>query len=240
MRPSGCKPAWRFLCDDLARWWVLQTATILAQRNIMCMNLLRTFEISLARPTEFHFKPGQRIRIHYGDTARDYTLVSSPDDTRLVLCMRYVEAGRLTPVLKNLSPGSRITFTGPNGYFTYRPTSYPVIFVATGVGVAPFCAMARSGIQGFSLLHGVRRAADLHYADVFQETARYYVPCFSRPSRCQSDGFDGRVTRYLAQQLSPGRYDFYLCGHQRMISDATLIIDDRFPNSLVYTEAFES
>jgi NAD(P)H-flavin reductase len=158
----------------------------------------------------------------------------------LVLCLRHVKSGTLTPTLKDLPLGSRIHFRGPFGYFTYRPAHRGVIFVATGVGVAPFCAMARSGIRGFTLLHGVRRSTDLYYAELFRNTARRYVPCLSQPPSRPSDGFTGRVTHYLSQRLASGAYDFYLCGHQRMISEATLIIDDRHPDSLVYTEAFET
>ena len=48
----------------------------------------------------------------------------------------------------------------------------------------------------------------------------------------------GRVTEYLDQHLTPGTYDFYLCGRSEMIRDVTLLIDERFPGSLVYTELF--
>ena len=145
----------------------------------------------------------------------------------------------MSPALKELPLGSQLTLSGPHGYFTYRSTGQPVVFVATGTGTAPYCAMARSGVHGFTLLHGVRKTADLYYTEVFRQTAKLYVPCLTSQGTGPANTYPGRVTRYLKEQLAPGRYDFYLCGHQRMISDATLIIDDRFPGSLVYTEAFE-
>lgn len=49
---------------------------------------------------------------------------------------------------------------------------------------------------------------------------------------------EGTVTDYLARRLPRDRYDFYLCGRSEMIRDAILVIDDRFPGSLVYTETF--
>ena len=199
----------------------------------------KTFEIVLTRPQTFRFKPGQRICIRHQQISRDYTLVSSPDHTRIILCIRHVPDGLLTPVLERLSLGSQLAFSGPHGYFIYRPTGQPVIFVATGTGTAPFCAMARAGVSGYTLLHGVHHASDLYYAEVFQQTAERYVPCLPAHAGGPTNRFTGRVTRYLKEQLKPGRYDFYLCGQQRMISDAILIIDDRFPGSLVYTEAFE-
>jgi benzoate/toluate 1,2-dioxygenase reductase subunit len=53
-----------------------------------------------------------------------------------------------------------------------------------------------------------------------------------------ADAFGGNVVQYLQQHLEPKAYDFYLCGRREMIWDATLLIDARFPESLVYTELF--
>jgi hypothetical protein len=35
-----------------------------------------------------------------------------------------------------------------------------------------------------------------------------------------------------------GLYDFSLCGREEMIRDVILLVDQRFPDSLVYTESF--
>jgi ferredoxin-NADP reductase len=53
-----------------------------------------------------------------------------------------------------------------------------------------------------------------------------------------ADGFAGRVTGYLADRLASGAYDFYLCGNSNMIRDVILLVDQRFPDSRVYTETF--
>jgi len=50
--------------------------------------------------------------------------------------------------------------------------------------------------------------------------------------------FAGRVTGYLADHLTSGTYDFYLCGNGEMIRDVILLVDQQFPKSLVYTETF--
>jgi ferredoxin-NADP reductase len=47
-----------------------------------------------------------------------------------------------------------------------------------------------------------------------------------------------RVTDFLEQKLSPGSYDFYLCGRGEMVRDATHIIDRRFPGARVFSELF--
>jgi len=51
-------------------------------------------------------------------------------------------------------------------------------------------------------------------------------------------GFAGRVTGYLGGHLPSGAYDFYLCGKGEMIRDVIHLVDQKFPDSLVYTEPF--
>ena len=105
-------------------------------------------------------------------------------------------------------------------------------------GTAPFCSMARSGISGFTLLHGVSIIDDLYYMSLFQQAAKTYVPCLTETQKLPANAFGGNVVEYLQRNLEPKAYDFYLCGRREMIRDVTLLIDERFPESLVYTELF--
>jgi NAD(P)H-flavin reductase len=95
-----------------------------------------------------------------------------------------------------------------------------------------------SGVTDITLLHGVSLADDLYYADFLRSAVKRYVPCLSNHDESSVDYFAGRVTDYLKQQLAPGAYDFYLCGRSEMIRDATLLIDERFTGSFIYTEQY--
>ena len=119
-----------------------------------------------------------------------------------------------------------------------RDYSIASVFVATGTGIAPFRAMTGAGARGFTLLHGVETPADLHYRDFIRPRAGAYVACLSASPPAEPDHFSGWVTDYLRRRLPPGVYDFYLCGRRDMIRDATLLVDERFPDSLVYSETF--
>ena len=134
--------------------------------------------------------------------------------------------------------GKPFTIDGPYGYFTYKPSIRPAVFVATGTGIAPFCSMARAGVSGFTILHGVRLPEDLYYLDQFKHSAAKYVSCLTEAKTPPPDAFKGNVTTYLDKHLPGSTYDFYLCGRREMIRDVTLLIDDRFPGSLIYTEMF--
>jgi benzoate/toluate 1,2-dioxygenase reductase subunit len=201
----------------------------------------KVFEIELTRPSSFQFAPGQRIRFYHETMQRDYSLLTTPSDSTLALCVFNVEKGQFSPVLAAAEIGMKFSFTGPYGYFTYRPSERSAVFVATGIGIAPFLSISRSGVTEFTLLHGVRTASDLNYQDFFRRAARLYVPCLSAPQNqigTMENSFEGRVTRYLKAHFPPGPYDFYLCGRQEMIRDVTLLVDEQFPGSLVYTETF--
>jgi len=198
----------------------------------------KTFELTIQRPSGFNFFPGQRLRIIHAAGERDYSLASGSDAHELNLCIRLVEQGRVSGFLSTCDIPTEIPIKGPSGYFTFKPSSRQAIFVATGTGIAPFCSMARSGISGFFLLHGVPHPAERYYRDLVQPAAKIYVACISNAGQTSKTLFAGRVTDYLAQHIPTGAYDFYLCGSRAMIRDVTRLVDCRFPNSLVYTEMF--
>ncbi len=197
----------------------------------------KAFEIALAKPPSFHFTPGQRICLSHEGRERDYSLISAPDDDVLTLCIRYVKEGRVSPFLAMAPVGTSLSFTGPRGYFTYKPSPRRAIFVATGTGIAPFVSMSRSGLRGFTLLHGARSERELYYEALFRSVSGSYIPCITESSEGE-DLFHGRVTDYLNSMMPREDYDFYLCGRGEMIRDVTLLVDAHFPGSLVYAETF--
>ena len=198
----------------------------------------KAFEIRIEKPPLFTFEPGQRICLSYNSVERDYSMVSPPADNDLVLCIRNVDGGKLSSQLSSVSMDALLNFSGPHGYFTFQPSTRPAIFMATGTGIAPFCSMVNSGVTDITLLHGVMLSDDLYYAAFLRSTVKCYIPCLSNPDESSADYFAGKVTDYLKTHLAPEAYDFYLCGRSEMIRDATHLIDDKFPGSLIYTEQY--
>lgn len=201
----------------------------------------KAFEIEIERPPDFGFIPGQNIRFVHGDMERYYSIISTPDEPTIELCIRFIQDGRFSPVLASAEPGFRLHFTGPHGYFTFKSFKRPSVFVATGTGIAPFLSMARSGIRDFKLLHGVSHPDDLYYQSFFRKTASLFIPCLSDsiPDDSELPGtFYGRVTDYIRKELPRSEYDFYLCGRKEMVRDVTLLVDDFFQGSFVFNEVF--
>jgi NAD(P)H-flavin reductase len=198
----------------------------------------KTFEIKLRKPSSYIIKAGQRVRIYYQTMERDYTPVSAPADPDITFCIRKVDTGKFTPVLSTADIGTRFEISRPEGYFTFKPSPRPPVFVATGTGIAPFCSMVRSGVTGFTLLHGVDSPQDLYYQSELESAADRYIPCISREYQSSGEYFRGRVSDYMQQHLPPAQYDFYLCGRREMIREVTWLVDERFPGSFIYSEQF--
>ena len=212
----------------------IYSTTLLQRRRLS----KRAIEIKLEKPRLFKFDSGQRICLIHKTVKRDYSIVSVSADPDICLCIRLVRGGVFSTELNTAPIGSRFGFTGPSGYFTFKPSVRPAVFVATGTGVAPFCSMIRAGATGVTLLHGTKSPAELYYKSIFQSAAILYVPCLSGPGESSEAYFHGRVTDYLQTHLAPGLYDFYLCGRQEMIRDVTHLVDERFSSSHIYSEIF--
>src|SRR5208337_3651850 len=113
----------------------------------------RAFEVELERPPGFEFSAGQGIRLFAGGQARDYSMASAPSDSTLSFCVSRVKNGIVSSALAEALIGSTFAFTGPRGMFflreSPRPVARPIVWAATGVGIAPFLSMVRAGATGF-------------------------------------------------------------------------------------------
>jgi ferredoxin-NADP reductase len=199
------------------------------------------FEIQLSRPESFAFEAGQTISFIHQSIERYYSLLSTPDDPFLALCVYRIPNGQFSPILADAEIGARFKFSGPHGYFTFKPSSRQAVFVACGTGIAPFVSMSRSGVTDFMLLHEVSRVEDLYYQNIIDKMTSNYVPCLLEAVSAEPSppgAFLGDAASYLIKNLQPGSYDFYLCGEREMIRGVTLLVDEHFAGSYVYTEVF--
>ena len=199
------------------------------------------FEIELTRPPGLEFKAGQTICFIHESMKRYYSLISTPDDPTLVFCIYHVAQGKFSPVLADARIGSPFHVSGPYGYFTFSPSKRAPIFIATGTGVAPFVSFARSGVTDYALLHQAISADELYYRSYFQKNTPKYFPCLVAPPITESRSsnlFYGKISECIRKNLRPGSYDFYLCGEREMIQDVTLLVDEIYPESRLYTEVF--
>lgn len=211
----------------------------IATRVIAIRSLSQTgYELILER-SGLTFTAGQLINLHgrHHLEDRSYTICSGERDEYLTILFRHIPSGVLTPQLVRLQPGDDMVISGPYGEFVLRDRSRPVMFFATGTGVAP----ARAYLRTFpdlhlTLFHGVRNPDDLFYRDEFPRIA--YHPCVSRAAAA-GGFFPGRVTELARQtEFAPDAH-FYLCGANEMIYEMQEILESRgVPKTAIFTEAY--
>ena len=179
------------------------------------------WEIVLERP-DISFRAGELISLFGEDPldVRDYTIASGENDPDLRVLYRLVEHGTLTPQLGTWEPGQTVEIAAPYGDFVLRDRERPILFVATGTGIAPCHSYIRSFPHlALTVLHGVRTAEDLFYRDAFASCT--YLPCTSQE---ETAGFQGRVSERLADLPLPPETHVYLCGANEMIYEVTDIL----------------
>jgi ferredoxin/flavodoxin---NADP+ reductase len=162
------------------------------------------------------FQAGHEILLHGRDHTEDrqYSIASGESEDTLRILYRVIPEGVMTPRLATLEPGAELEFTGPFGSFLIRDFLAPLVFIATGTGIAPALSFIRShpGLD-LTVLHGVRAPEDLFSHTEF-DPAKFH-PCVSR---CPGPGhFAGRVTAKCREMTFSPDAHFYLCGANDMI-----------------------
>jgi len=132
----------------------------------------------------------------------------------------YKVIGQGTGLLAALAPGAPINVLGPlgNGFTPPDDLDTVPVFVAGGIGSAPFPALTMSLAGKFpkpKMFYGARAATDLALADWFAERTE-----LETATEDGSVGVRGRVTAPLIRMLDRATNDrlkLYVCGPEPML-----------------------
>jgi phenol/toluene 2-monooxygenase (NADH) P5/A5 len=212
--------------------------------------------LSLDEPIEF--QAGQYVNLHVPgvERPRAFSIASSPSSEKEVeLHVRLVPGGEATPRLHSeLAVGDQVRFTGPYGrFFVRRSAAKPMLFLAGGSGLSSPKSMVLDLLetgceQPITLVHGVRTANDVYFAEEFTalEAAHdnfTYVPVLSEhdPTAGEWDGETGFVNE-AAERRFDGSFkgmSAYLCGPPPMIEACIRsLMKGRLFERDIFTEKF--
>lgn len=194
----------------------------------------------LQLPEDFDcdYRPGQHMNLLLaGMGERSFSMASAyAFGNELEFHIRRVSGGCFTDgLLGTLSPGDVLDVDIPRGTFCYHPEDYrPMIFVATGTGLAPIRAILESLLDDedcppVSLYWGMRTEEDLYARDEIDSWAgRLYefnfVPVLSRAPDSWS-GRRGHVQDAISQDFKDvSEYACYLCGSPGMVTDTKRLL----------------
>ncbi len=200
-------------------------------------------EVALERG-EYAFVPGECTLIYNDDNeSRPYSIASGCEDELLRFVVVMMGDGVLTQWMAKLHPGATVRVSSPYGYF--RPgqeggEDEQSVFVATGVGIAPFLSFVRSArpVNLPICFYGVRYAHDILAVDELREKTDLHVAV----SREEIQGtHHGRVTELLSGlEIMPNMH-FYLCGLDAMVDQvAYWLAEQGVEHERVHTEVFFS
>ncbi|MCE5270768.1 oxidoreductase [bacterium] len=169
---------------------------------------------------------------------REYSMYGGQDEPWLDFLVREVEDGQVSPRLKQLAPGDPVEMDGPYGRFVIEQPgdrSRRYLFVATGVGIAPFHSyLASFPWLDYHLIHGVRLADERYDRDHYDPER--YTACLSLEA---GGDYRGRVTDYLRAHPADPECYCYLCGNSGMVAEASEILRGQGVNGdHLFTEAF--
>lgn len=198
-----------------------------------------TFVLRIDRHA-FRAEAGQHVTLgpHRFAINREFSIYSAPEDPYLEFLIIARPGSETACALQRAQPGDEVDLAGPYGEFLIaqpddRARRY--LFVATGVGIAPFHSFARRFPQlDYRLIHGVSRAEDRYDSDDYPRNQ--YLSCVSRE---EGGDFRGRVTDYLrSHPVETDRY-CYMCGRSAMVAAVyDLLRAQGVPSDRLFTETF--
>src|SRR6185436_6435653 len=162
-------------------------------------------QLEMQSPGNWTFLPGQFVQFKIGPVYRAYSITSSPTDVpRLSFLIELVDGGIASEHIRNLKVGDSVTFRGALGLFFPKETDSHHVYIATGVGIAPFLPiikyLSEKDHQQVVLLFGGRVLQRLWFQDQFQAIAAssklQYFETLTKPEESWQ-GLRGRVTEHL-------------------------------------------
>jgi NAD(P)H-flavin reductase len=185
------------------------------------------------------FIPGQYIYVGLpgASDVKPYSIYSGINDPYLEILIKKVEHGAVSNTITQLKTGDYLEILEPKGHFCI-PQNYvkghKLVFVATGVGIAPFRSYVRSYPElNFKIYHGVRDISEKF--DVEDYPNGSYFTCTSRDN---SGDFKGRVTDFFKTN-NPDFDVFFLCGNGAMVKEMIAILANKgIKTSNIRTEIF--
>jgi sulfhydrogenase subunit gamma (sulfur reductase) len=186
----------------------------------------------------FHFTPGQFNMLYVpgvGEVA--ISISSDPDEQTLEHTIRIV--GRVTRVIAGLEVGDALGVRGPygNGWPLEPARDRDLLFVTGGLGCAPvagaidYVFRRRERYGRVTILHGVKKAADLIERERFESWRRHpdtrVLLTSDEPDRHWRDR-TGVVTELFDEiEFDPARTRLFMCGPEVMMRYAARNLGER-------------
>lgn len=203
--------------------------------------------LRLPPASHFHYLAGQHIDVIAKGVKRSYSIANAPSPQGgIELYIRRFDGGVLSSYwFEEAAVGDLLRFEGPLGTYYLREEGHgPLIFLATGTGIAPVRAIlehaASIALQRPILLFwGNRAKEDFFWSPETQDGFVQFEPVLSRPAADWS-GRRGYVQDALAAQGHDlADASIYACGSAEMVRSAeALLLNAGLPKNRFFADPF--
>ena len=195
-----------------------------------------TLMFQFEKPEGFTFIPGQYggftlidpAETDAGGNTRRFSLLSTPDDYHIAIATR-IQQSAYKRVLMNLPLNSEIKFAGPTGNFTqHTDDTIPAVFIAGGIGIAPFYSMIRYAAahqsqQKMFLFYGNQQPEDAAFLSELMQIEKEHPPFKLIAAMANASSWHGEtgfITHTLLRKYLPDISVpiFYICGSPVMVT----------------------
>lgn len=198
-----------------------------------------SFVIRIERHS-FLAKPGQHVTLGPRKFAinREFSVYSAPNKPYIEFLIKARAGSETALALQQAQPGDEVDLAGPYGDFQITGSadrSRRYLFVATGVGIAPFhCFVAHDPGLDYTIVHGIPRLEDRY--DLSDYARSRYIACVSQE---EGGDFHGRVSDYLRANPAEPEWLCYICGRSNMVANVyDLLREQGVPSDNLLTETF--
>ena len=217
-------------------------------------------DFKLLDPKEINFSAGQYIILEVPKekdktVKRLYSIASSSaEKNKIELIIKLIPDGIGSCYLNNLNIGDKIKFSGPAGFFVFKNTPKPKVFLATGTGISPIRSMLLSYFfkkrkESALLFWGLKTKKDVPLK-IQKELEKIktinnfnYFFCLSREeSKLSPPYLQGRIQESALNYLKklPENTEFYICGGRKAVEDIKIFLLEKLKvkKQLLHFEKF--
>lgn len=235
--------------DDLSALHGIETKTLPARINTIKKHTSEIIEVTLRLPptTAFKFIEGQFLDVMHNGIRRSYSIASTSSQKEIVLLIKRFENGKMSDYWFNQAKeNDLIRIEGPKGTFFLRDHSKPLLFLASGTGIAPIMSILKSldanegyKQQTISVYWGNRYSEEFVWQPEFENLNIDFIQVCSKPHQYWTGEIGYVQDIALKKQLGLEVCDVYACGSNVMIQSAKqLFTKAGLPENQFYSDAF--
>ncbi|WP_217512891.1 FAD-binding oxidoreductase [Vibrio metschnikovii] len=208
-----------------------------------------TLKLRLPPTAKLEYLAGQYLDLMFQGIKRSYSIANACSGTNEIeLHIRKVPQGKMSSLLfGNVSENQLMRIEGPKGTFFVREGTKPLVFIATGTGIAPVKAMVEQLIAAEDkrevyVYWGMRTHLEIYCQDLIhysqQHTNIKFTSVLSKEKHANSQSC--YVQDIVIKDFnSLANVDVYACGSAKMISDAKqLFLLNHLSPEAFYSDAF--